>query len=406
MKGFLKRWLGKSPPEETVVSTEKQPLESANLPTEIQQANAVLYGQPQGPVQQQAETDTSEFSSLVQDLRSPEARKEFLIAAYISTLFIPAVLFALGLQPIAVLSFAFLVFIWGIRYVPPVHCALLYDIRGRTKIGFHEGPIWIPWFLWARVKLFSIDRFTKQMSEDTWTTDRIHVIHKSRIYFSISPVAHKSFWVNFFWWWHAQTESQAYEEFEDENFDLGEGLHNFIMNRSIDTARDMAISRIMEIIREMINGERFDDIFTFQDGQWVGDKDKMELISKRIKSALKDDEEIRQIGIHIVQYALRDIEPHPEMAKALEHMTRAPWIATGDLKAHQQYFTGMKQVGQELVEDPAVGQATLEVSRIKVADKAADSGLIDVDLVTRIMSKMKGFAQLVGRKIISPKGGE
>jgi hypothetical protein len=383
MKGLFARVFGPRSKPKEAASIEEQAHQAAMVPSPVEQAQRIL-----APDHESVEIAT--LSSLILDLKTPPPETVLVILGYLTTIGVPAALFFLHQAPLAIISAQVLFFAWGIRYVPPVYCALLYDISGRTVIGFHEGPVWIPWFLFGRLKMFPIDRFFCRLPhDDTWTTDKVHVVHKSSIQFCISPVPRKGLWVNFMWWWHVIRETETYEDFSDMGIDLGEGLNNFITNWDVESARAAVIDRIMDIIREKINSVSFDKIYNFAAGE-IRPEEKRSL-SREIKALISQDQEIRGVGFFITLYNLSDIDPHPDMAHALEWKTKAAWQAQGDVSAQNVYYEGTLANSKKLNEDPAAGQTAIKIAQIKVAEEAAKSGLVGEDLFTKIARGFSSF---------------
>jgi hypothetical protein len=157
----------------------------------------------------------------------------------------------------------------------------------------------------------------------------------------------------------------------------------------------------MDIIREKINDIRFDRIYNFEEGG-LRPQEKISL-SKEIKELISRDGEIRGVGFFITLYNLSDIDPHPDMAHALEWKTKAAWQAQGDVNAQNVYYDGTLDNSKKLTENPVVGETAIKIAQLKVAEEAARSGLVGEDIFTKIA---RGFSELfmpVNQKKISEK---
>jgi len=395
MKGLFQKVFGARSKPTGVASLESRVEQAAQASSPVEQAQRVL-----APDHQEAEIAT--LSSLILDLKTPPPQVGLVVLGYLTTIGVTATLFFLHTAPGAIISATALFILWGLRYVPPVYCALMYDISGRTEIGFHEGPVWIPWFLGARLKLFPVDRFFCRLPhDDAWTADKVHVVHKSSIQFCISPVPRKGFWINLMWWWHVRWETETFEDFSDKGVDLGEGLYNFITNWDVESARATVIDRIMDIIREKINDIRFDRIYNFEEGG-MRPQEKRSL-SKEIKELIGRDGEIRGVGFFITLYNLSDIDPHPDMAHALEWKTKAAWQAQGDVNAQNVYYDGTLANSKKLNQNPADGETAIKIATVKVAEDAAKSGLVGEDIFTRILKSFGEFARTFTQRKITEK---
>jgi hypothetical protein len=397
MKGFFRKFFGaRSKPMVGPASVEAQAHQAGLAPPPpVEQAQQILASNHQ-------EMEIATLSSLILDLKTPPSPIGIMTLGYLTTVGVPAILLFFHQEPWAIFSALVLFFAWGVRYVPPVNCALLYDINGRTEIGFHEGPVWIPWFIFGRLKMFPVDRFFARLpQDDAWTADKVHVVHKSSIQFCISPVPRKGFWVNLMWWWHVKRETETFEDFSDMGVDLGEGLNNFITNWDVESARAAAIDRIMDIIREKVNSIRFDSIYNFDAGTALLQEKRS--LSKEIKELIAQDMEIRGVGFFITLYNLSDIDPHPDMAHALEWKTKAAWQAQGDVNAQNVYYDGTLANSKKLTENPVVGETAIKIAQLKVAEDAARSGLVGEDIFTKIARSFSELFKPVNQKKISEK---
>lgn len=347
-------------------------------------------------------------TDIVGDLREPEVRKGTLFRGWVFSLFLPVVLFfsLFWLGKVVLASFAgailpaLIFFVLGIRKIPTVHCGLLYMLGRRTRIGFWEGWVWIPWMLGGRLKIFNVERFAYNIPrEDNWTKDQMHLVFDIVFRFGVIPVAEKNFWDNFFWFFHQWLETDSYYQYvEDPLADLGQGLFHFITNVDVETAITQAVADAKVITRRVIRSKGFKDIFHFEGGEFKVDPDKVECIEAELERMImtKLNERIRNTGIRVANLSLADIDFDAEATKALQQKQIRPMIARAEAMAYSELLG----IGRQLTVDVQAGEAVLRTQVIAALKKAADAGILGAMLQGTALEKLESVSELPAPKSV------
>jgi hypothetical protein len=341
-------------------------------------------------------------TEVVGDLREPEVRKGALFWGWILALSLPTVFFFIlhwsGQTVLAsfvsVILLALLFFVPGIRKIPTVHCGLLYNLGRRTRIGFWEGWVWIPWMTGGRLKIFNVERFSYDIPrEDNWTKDQMHLVFDIVFRFSVIPVIEKKLWENFFWYFHCWLESDTYYSYVlDKKVDLGQGLFHFITNTDVETAVTQAVADAKRMTMLVIRTKGFKDIFHFEGGDFKVDPDKVGQIEAKLEKTIiaELNERIYSTGIRIANFTLADIDFDKEATRALQQKQIQPIIAEARVLAYGK----LVEIGRILSLDPHVGEATLRTQVIAAMERAAELGLLGNLLQGTVLEKLAGVSEL------------
>jgi len=341
-------------------------------------------------------------TEVVGDLREPEVRKGALFWGWILALSLPTVFFFIlhwsGQTVLAsfasVVLLALLFFVPGIRKIPTVHCALLYNLGRRTRIGFWEGWVWIPWMTGGRLKIFNVERFSYDIArEDNWTKDQMHLVFDIVFRFSVIPVIEKKFLENFFWFFHCWWESDTYYVYVlDKKADLGQGLFHFITNTDVETAVIQAVADAKRMTMLVIRTKGFKDIFHFEGGVFEVDPDKVGQIEAKLEKTIiaELNERIYNTGIRIANFTLADIDFDKEATEALQQQQIRPMIARAEAMAYSELL----EIGRQLTVDVRAGEATLRTQVIEALKRAAESGILGTMLQGTALEKLAGVTEL------------
>lgn len=270
----------------------------------------------------------------------------------------------------------------------------------RTEIGFSEGYVWIPWFLGGRLKIFSVELFSYEIArEDNWTTDKWHLIYDIVFRFGVIRVARKSFWNNFFWYFHSLMKTVYYEEMRESKQDLGLGLYHFIENADAENALAQAIAHAKQATRNTINRLSAGDIFRFEGNQAEVDSAKLQLIEQGLEKMITErlNPLIENIGIFACNFALADIDFDTEAAVAMQKTQIDPMLA----KAQGLAYDELLKIGAKLALDGAAGEAALRVEVIRALKGAADSGLLGLLVQGTALEKFAKVAELPASQVIT-----
>ncbi len=227
--------------------------------------------------------------------------------------------------------------IWGIRIVPTVHNGLLLLFGSyRTKIGFCEGIVWIPWFLGGRLQLVDIHRTKLDIpEEDTYSKGDWHIIYDIVLTLGVATVTADTIWKNLF---------RAFICFFTGRSNAV-GLYNFISMNSKDESVGILESHASELTREAINNREFKDIFhperMSQDMALLPENAKasiqLEVLPKLQQRALES-------GLAVYEFTLRDTDLHTASAHVMEQRR----IAEIQAEAVRIMYSTIKTVSEEL----------------------------------------------------------
>jgi len=386
VRGILRKWLNRKGDQNKDGPTEQliNQTATANLPVTL------------SDTQRRAEIEMLNAhkkrlfqTDIVGDLNEPEVRSGIIITGYLTTI-ISFILFVLLNSPLMVLlSLTICFFAFGIRKIRTVHCGLLYMLGQRTRIGFWEGFVWVPWFLGGVLKEFNVERFTFDIArEDFWSKDSMHIITDLVFRSSVAPVVEKPFWKNFFWFFLVRFKMVYYLRLRHYGADLGAGLFRFIQNADVENVIELVMSRVKQATRQVLRTKGFEDIFHFTNEGIEANADSQKEVESEIKQVV--NKLIRDTGLSIDDVSLSDLDFHPEVAQALQQRKIAPWLAD----ALQKEYDKVIEIAKSLNENPEVGETALRIETIVGLKKSAKSGLLGSDRFMEIVQKALNIENL------------
>jgi hypothetical protein len=200
----------------------------------------------------------------------------------------------------------------GLRWVPPVHNALLYVLKRRTRIGFSEGPVWIPWFLGARLQLFNLKEIGKELpEEDNWSKNRISMKYRVVIRFGIRPIQDKGFFQNFFcclrYVWHRQTNAES--------------LYYFAGLESMEAAYEVLESSASAATRRAINKRTHFELLNMPDPEIPEAPPDLRPLEEEILEQVNGEAE--KYGLVVTTLSLEDLDVHERSAQIFEEEAQA-----------------------------------------------------------------------------------
>lgn len=396
----LKDWLRKLRIIKTKPNTEDS--QDVDIQARPEQTGSAVEYNIADPMSRNAEQMRRFQSEIVGNLREPEVRKGQLIIGWVVSVFTPLIAFFLCLlfgSPIfgsffSVFLLASLVFFFGIRYITTLHCGLLYNLGRRTRIGFWEGWVWIPWFTGGTLKIFNCERFSYDIPrEDNWTQDQMHLVYDIVFRFGVVPVAEKSFLENLFWYFHQKYETDTYYYYSsNQENDLGQGLFNFIINTDVETAVMLAIADAKRSTMLAIRMRSFKDIFHFVDDEPVITPEKVAELEAQLEKEIiaRLNKRIYNTGIIAADFTFADLDFDKEATAALQKRQIAPMLARAEKIAYETLI----EIGRELSLDTTVGEATLRVQVVEALKKAADNGIVGALLTGTTLERLASVSKI------------
>ncbi|MFA5134346.1 MAG: SPFH domain-containing protein [Patescibacteria group bacterium] len=251
--------------------------------------------------------------------------------------------------------------VFGIRSVPPVSNALLYLFwNRRTRIGFSEGPVWIPWFLGARLQHVDIKQMTHDISkEDNFTKDGMHLIYDIVVHYGITHIREEGLWKNF-------SRAVRWISSREQN---AAGLYSFVSVVDMPAAIVMMDSMASDLTRAALNRRGFEQVFNFSlEGRAVAATANGDEIQNEVQGQL--NAKLERIGITVYEFSLKDIDFHPSSAQAMEQKVLSKILSEAIEIAYQT----ITRIAKSLVtEGAAVNQTALLVQVIEAMKKSAES---------------------------------
>ena len=334
-------------------------------------------------------------TEIIGDLADPKLQTVRLILSWLVILMIAAISWFMASFIIGPLIIILVAFILGIRRVPTVHCALLYNMGRRTRIGFWEGFVWVPWMTGGQLKIFNVEWFSYDVPrEDAWSTDRMHIVYDIVIQFGVMPVAEKSVLDNFFWFFHVLLETETYELYAESEEDLGEGLFWFVMNTDVENVLIRIIAAAKKAGRRVLRSKGFADIFRFeQDGTAVADPEKTTKVEQEIEDLMHEvlQDDLRKIGMRVNAFELADIDFDAEASRVLQ----LEQLARIQANAQKISYETLQEIGKKLSLDSEAAEYTLRTEVLRALQTAAGQGLLGALIQGTTLAKWVGVPPVI-----------
>jgi len=295
--------------------------------------------------------------------------------AVITTVALPIIIqlaFHNVLLTILVLAIPFLG--WGIRVVPKFHNGLmsLLWVR-RTKVGFSEGPVWVPWFLGATLEMIDVRRNKYDIKEeDNWTQDQMHLVYDIMLQYGVQPIEKVGLFRNFFQVFTCLFNWQS----------NALSLYLFTENVDRQSAVDILDSVASDLTIKAVNSRGFGEIFGITPEGQVEVRDQQTIQEEVI---IDLNSQISDIGLVVYKFLLKDVDFHEDTSKILQ----TKFLATVHGEARERLYEVISTVAKKLVEaGPGVSETAIRIETVEAMKKAADGeGVIGMLLQSLIAGK-------------------
>ncbi len=300
---------------------------------------------------------TSTSSKLMHNLYARMGSESKRTVLALLTTIVPTILVQLALHNILVTMVVFTIpFLgWGVRVIDKFHCSLLIILWvRRTQIGFHEGIVWVPWFLGGKLDPYDTRRRKLDIpKEDNWTTDSMHLVYDIVLNYGIAPVKDEGFWKNFFRYFICIFKHRR-------NAQL---LYNFTEQINLKSTIEIMVSDAADLTIKAVNSRGFAEIFQQKD-------DQIKLKNSTIQEDLIDElnKSIESLGFIIYKYNLKDIDFHEDTAKVLQEK----FLATVRGEAREKLYEVVARVAKKLAtEGQEVTDAAIQIEMVEALKDAA-----------------------------------
>ncbi|MFA5030352.1 MAG: SPFH domain-containing protein [Patescibacteria group bacterium] len=195
---------------------------------------------------------------------------------------------------------------WGIRVVPQYNNALLVLLWvRRTRIGFSEGMVWVPWFFGARLEYFDVRKRCLQLpEEDNWTSDRMHLLYDIVLQYGVTPIMQAGIIQNFF-----QFFVCAFQGVRNAN-----SLYFFSNQMDLESVVAILRSMTANLTVKAVNSRSFAEVF--QQSEEGQPQLKRDTIQEQVITEL--NQAVAGMGLQVYAYNLEDVDLHPDSAAVVQ----------------------------------------------------------------------------------------